>query len=197
MNNENNSINNSINEHILANVQKILSDRRLQEKKQKFAGRKVLLCDSGKKGECDSECVNLTLNDKCGFHRRKDIQEQLKNNLEIIPYIFDDQIDKSDHALVAEKELIEKENIELIVIFPNSAGTQSEFGYFNKHENLRTKILLFVNEEYFPYFGEEGIFTSEIKEFSFRYRGHVIIVKKDINLYKLIEKVLSDYFRLN
>ncbi|GEM_PF-4479315 len=178
-------------------VKKLIENNKLQEIKEKFAGKKVLLCGEGRNGKCDENCADLLLKDKCGYHQRTEIQQYLLRKCGIVCLLADDFIESSDTILDQEKAIIREEKFDAIMIFPNSPGSQIEFLDFAREQDFKGKLLLCIKEEFFPYGESDGVLTSKIKEYSLKGHCHLFRVKKDKDLRELSYEVLTDYFRYN
>jgi len=182
-----------VKDKILSNLQSVL-DSVKDQVKNKWVGKRVLLCGKGRTGDCTTQCEEKVINEKCGYHKRLAIQEQLIANNQIEAIVFDDLDLLTSKYLDNEAKIIEDYRIDAILILLDLSGPHAEFEYFRKIPKLVGKILVLVDEDYYPYYGQEGMLTDSLKEFIFKDRGHRFIVDKDKNIYKLVEEILLGYF---
>lgn len=181
---------------IVKNTQIFLKSLKDQVK-NRWSGKRILLCGSGRKGGCNERCADSTLNEKCGYHKRLSIQDQLFSNQKIECVVLDELElnDPPGNLLEKEENIIRELNIDAIVILLDPLGPHLEFEHFRKKPELVNKMLVFIEDEHYPFYSiEEGILTDEIKQYIFKDRGHRFIVNSNKDIYKLVEEIILLYF---
>ena len=98
-----------------------------------------------------------------------------------------------------EEELLIKtviDDIDLILIFPESTGSIDEFIVFSREHELAKKLRVFVKPRYHPlYFDKVSQLRDRILAFVSVY-GHVYCFKDDEQLVEIIFKLLGSYRRV-
>ncbi len=184
-------------DEIQQRLQKLMENHRLQEIKNKFAGKKILICGKGRDGECGTKCADSLSKDKCGYHQRLEIRNFLKEKADMIGYVLDGVIDKNEPIIEREKMIITEEDIDVILIFLDASGSHIELLDFAVNNECKAQIILCIKDEFSPYGQRDGVLTSKVKECIMKKQCIQITFTENRNICELSYNILCDYFRYN
>ena len=145
-----------------------------------------------------SNCEKCEFKNDCGFNRRVKIARHLKHGKKGYPVIIELEFLKSklieEYAFIDLIEDLIIQNLEvdnpLLIIFPESPGSQTEFNIFYRSP-LKNRIRLIVNEEYNPLYTREiGLLGSIYLTFLGEV-GYLFVYWSSDQLELLVERIVD------
>ncbi len=143
-------------------------------------------------------CENCEYRRKCFFHKRVVIAKQLQENLKGYPVIielesFRNDLNKEFSFMDIIEDLIiqglEKDE-PLLIIFPESPGSQAEFNIFYRSP-LKNRIRLIVKKDFNPLYNREIGFLSSLYLTFLGETGFLFVYWRHDQLELLVERIVD------
>ena len=141
--------------------------------------------------ECLECCDSCEISDCVNPKRRKIVRETLNEEGHIA--MFPEQLELI-YPSCDEHIIFQDPEIDLLIIFPESAGSIGEFSQFMGDIEIAPKMRVFIPKEFHPLYGN---ITSYVSDEYLRFivnHGHVYFFEHDSELFTIIKK-LTDMIR--
>ena len=121
----------------------------------------VVICGP-KKCEREISCEKCEPSDKlqCMYNQRTEIKQQL-NRENSLATTFEEDFEL-DIASIEEQIILKKDEVDLVILIPDSEGSAAELALFAQDPIIRNKLRVFVPHQYHPLYSVSDSFLTSL-----------------------------------
>lgn len=132
----------------------------------------IVICGPGKCEEGPCEDCPQPKKDECLYYERKRLEQELIDQ-DCLPCIFEEEELDLQIASLEETIILRQEDVDKIIVIPDSKGSSSELAIFARNGRIRPKLIVLVPYRFHPLYSDSESFLTSLYKELIGIHGHV------------------------